>query len=119
MRDRGRVDRFNRPMENLRISITQRCGMACVFCHAEGQFASEDVLSPEQIETVAKVGREFGVRHVKLSGGEPTLRRELPEIVERVRRWSDEVSMVTTGHTLAPIAGELKDAGVDRVNISV
>ena len=119
MRDRGRVDRFNRPMENLRISITQRCGMACAFCHAEGQFASEDVLSPGQIETVAKVGREFGVRHVKLSGGEPTLRRELPEIVERVRRWSDEVSMVTTGHTLAPIAGELKDAGLDRVNISV
>ncbi|HEX9710868.1 MAG TPA: GTP 3',8-cyclase MoaA [Candidatus Thermoplasmatota archaeon] len=112
-------DRFNRPMENLRISITQRCGMSCAFCHAEGQFSAEDVVSPEQIETAVRVGREFGIRQVKLSGGEPMLRRELAEIVERSKRWADEVSMVTTGTSLAHQAGALKDAGLDRVNISV
>jgi cyclic pyranopterin phosphate synthase len=112
-------DRFNRPMENLRISITQRCGMSCAFCHAEGQFSAEDVVSPDQIETVVRVGRAFGVRSVKLSGGEPMLRLELPEIIERSKRWADEVSMVTTATSLAPQAGALRDAGLDRVNISV
>lgn len=113
------VDRFNRPMENLRISVTNRCGMACEFCHAEGQFAAEDVVTPDQIETAVRVGATFGVRQVKLTGGEPTLRRELPEIIERAKRWVEEVSMVTAGYTLPPIAGALRDAGLDRVNISV
>lgn len=112
-------DRFNRPMENLRVSITQRCGMSCSFCHAEGQMSAEDVITPEQIETTVRVGRDFGIRQVKLSGGEPLLRRELHEIVERSKRWADEVSMVTTGTSLAPQAAALKDAGLDRVNISV
>lgn len=112
-------DRYNRPMENLRVSITQRCGMACSFCHAEGQMSAEDVVTPEQIETVVRVGRDFGVRQVKLSGGEPLLRKELAEIIERSKRWSDEVSMVTTATSLAPQAGALRDAGLDRVNISV
>src|SRR2546428_3541676 len=113
------IDRFGRPMDNLRVSVTQRCGMACEFCHAEGQMAAEDVLSPEQIETVVRVGAQFGVREVKLSGGEPTLRRELVEIVERSKRWVDSVSMVTTGYTLPGLAGPLAEAGLDRVNISV
>jgi cyclic pyranopterin phosphate synthase len=114
-----RLDRFQRPMENLRVSVTNRCGMACEFCHAEGQFAAEDVVTPEQIETAVKVGAEFGIRHVKLTGGEPTLRRELPEIIERSKRWAEEVSMVTAGYTLPTMAHALRDAGLDRVNISV
>lgn len=76
-------------------------------------------MTPEQIETVVRVGVEFGVREVKLSGGEPTLRRELVDIVERSKRWVDTVSMVTTGYTLPGLAGPLRDAGLDRVNISV
>jgi cyclic pyranopterin phosphate synthase len=119
MTDVVRLDRFHRPMENLRISITDRCGMACEFCHAEGQFAAEDVLTPDQIETAVRIGSTFGVRQVKLTGGEPTLRRELPEIIERSRRWVEDVSMVTAGYTLPPMAGLLRDAGLDRVNISV
>jgi len=113
------MDRFGRPIDNLRISITNRCGMACEFCHAEGQFSAEDVVTPDQIETAVKVGRQFGVRQVKITGGEPTLRRELPEIVERAKRWADDVSMVTTGYTLSSMAAGLKDAGLDRVNVSV
>jgi cyclic pyranopterin phosphate synthase len=68
---------------------------------------------------VVKVGSTFGIREVKFSGGEPTLRRDLPEIVERASRWADDLSMVTTGYTLPALAGELKDAGLGRVNISV
>jgi cyclic pyranopterin phosphate synthase len=117
--DAPRLDRFHRPMENLRVSITNRCGMACEFCHAEGQFAAEDVVSPDQIETAVRVGAEFGIRQVKITGGEPTLRRELVEIVERARPWVDEVSMVTAGYTLPHLAGALADAGLSRVNISV
>lgn len=113
------IDRFGRPMDNLRVSITNRCGMACEFCHAEGQFASEDVVTPSQIEAVVRVGSSFGVRHLKLTGGEPTLRTELAEIIERSRPYVDEVSMVTTGYTLPTMAGDLKDAGLDRVNVSV
>src|SRR5690349_6958820 len=113
------LDRFQRPMENLRVSVTNRCGMACEFCHAEGQFAAEDVVTPEQIEMTVKVGAAFGIRHVKLTGGEPTLRRELPEIIERSKRWAEEVSMVTAGYTLPTMAHTLREAGLDRVNISV
>jgi cyclic pyranopterin phosphate synthase len=93
--------------------------MACEFCHAEGQFAAEDVITPAQIETAVRVGSEFGVRELKLTGGEPTLRREVAEIIERSRPFVDEISMVTAGYTLPHVAGALKDAGLDRVNVSV
>lgn len=119
MAERPRVDRFGRPTDNLRVSITNRCGMACEFCHAEGQFASEDVLTPGQIETAVRVGAGFGIRRLKLTGGEPTLRPELAEIIERSRPYVDDISMVTTGYTLPSLAGALKDAGLDRVNVSV
>lgn len=113
------TDRFGRPVDNLRISITNRCGMACEFCHAEGQFSAEDVVAPDQIETAVKVGAHFGIKQVKITGGEPTLRRELSEIIERTKRWVEEVSMVTAGYTLPSMAGDLKDAGLDRVNVSL
>jgi len=119
MSNAPRTDRFGRPLENLRVSITNRCGMACEFCHAEGQFSAEDVVTPEQIETTIRVGAEFGVRSVKLTGGEPTLRRELPEIISLARPWVEDLSMVTAGYTLPAMAGELKDAGLDRLNVSV
>lgn len=119
MTEAPRRDRYNRPMDNLRVSITNRCAMACEFCHAEGQLSSEDVVTPDQIETTVKVGAQFGVRQLKITGGEPTLRPELAEIIERSRRWVDDLSMVTTGYTLPALAGALKDAGLDRVNVSV
>jgi cyclic pyranopterin phosphate synthase len=68
---------------------------------------------------VVHVGTEFGISEVKLSGGEPTLRNELPEIVERAKRHVKTVSMVTTGYTLPTLARPLREAGLDHVNVSV
>ena len=76
-------------------------------------------LSSKEIYLVAKVAKEFGVTSVKLTGGEPTLRRDLTEIVRLLKSLGLEVSMTTNGFLLDRLAGELKEAGLDRVNVSL
>ncbi|MCI4360412.1 MAG: GTP 3',8-cyclase MoaA [Thermoplasmata archaeon] len=112
-------DRYDRDVSDLRISLTQRCNLACVFCHMEGQPESTAELTPAQIESVVRAGAQIGINRVKLTGGEPTLRTDLLDIVRRIRPHVRELSMTTNGIRLAPIAAELKAAGLDRVNISL
>ena len=112
-------DRYGREVSDLRISLTQRCNLACVFCHMEGQPVSTEELTPAEIEAVVRAGAEVGIRHVKLTGGEPTLRTDLLEIVRRIRPHVRELSMTTNGIRLGPIAADLRAAGLDRVNISL
>ncbi|MCI4334263.1 MAG: GTP 3',8-cyclase MoaA [Thermoplasmata archaeon] len=112
-------DRYGREVTDLRVSLTQRCNLRCVFCHMEGQPVAREELSPEQIERVVHAASLGGIRHVKLTGGEPTLRTDVVEIVSRLRPWVDELSMTTNGLRLVELAEPLRRAGLDRVNVSL
>lgn len=112
-------DRFGREATDLRISLTQRCNLRCVFCHMEGQPAATEELPPEAIEAVVRAGTRIGIDRVKLTGGEPTLRTDLPEIVRRISPLVKEVSMTTNGLLLDRLAGPLRAAGLTRVNVSL
>jgi len=113
------IDRFGRPIEDLRITLTHVCNFKCFFCHMEGEGDSFYGVSRQGIVNVAKVSKEFGVRTIKLTGGEPTLRRDLFEIIGDLSSLGFEVSMTTNGFLLSDLAGKLKEAGLSRVNVSL
>jgi cyclic pyranopterin phosphate synthase len=112
-------DSFGREVNELRISLTQRCNLACVFCHMEGQPPSPLELTPEEFERTVRAAVRLGIRRVKLTGGEPTLRSDVVEIVHRISPLLEEVSMTTNGLRLDQLARPLRDAGLARVNISL
>lgn len=112
-------DRFGRETTDLRISLTQRCNLRCVFCHMEGQPVASEELSAGEIETIVRAATQVGIDRVKLTGGEPTLRTDLVEIVERVSPLVREVSMTTNGLKLEALAAPLRHAGLARVNVSL
>lgn len=115
------LDAYGRPTYNLRISVTSKCNLKCIFCHAEGNDVFLDQLNPEGIEKVTKVASSYGVRKVKITGGEPLIRKDIVEIVNRVASVEDiqEVSMVTNATLLEPLAGSLKKAGLKRLNVNI
>ena len=111
-------DLYNRPVSNLRISLTPKCNLSCIYCHAEGENASEKQLSAEEIGEILRIAAGFNIRSVKFTGGEPTLRTDLVEIIGSVPHGM-ESSMTTNGTLLAYCAADLKRAGLARVNISL
>lgn len=116
------LDRFSRPLLNLRISITDSCNLECFYCHNEGQFLAHSLMSPEEILTIARVATNLGVENVKITGGEPLLREDLQKILADLRsiRAVKRISMVTNGRLLSlSTAKNLRKAGLDRVNISL
>ncbi len=113
-------DRFGRPVTNLRISLTQKCNFRCFFCHREGQhFSSTNEMTPEEIERLVRIASRFGIRKVKLTGGEPTVREDILEIVRRIKPYVIDLSMTTNGSRLKELAKPLAKAGLDRVNVSL
>jgi cyclic pyranopterin phosphate synthase len=112
-------DRYGREVSDLRVSLTQRCNLKCVFCHMEGQPVARDELSTAEIARVVAAGARVGIDRVKLTGGEPTLRTDLPELVAALRPMVRELSMTTNGLLLEELAGPLRAAGLDRVNVSL
>ncbi|QXJ33371.1 GTP 3',8-cyclase MoaA [Saccharolobus shibatae] len=114
------IDRFGRPLEDLRITLTHACNFECFFCHMEGEEGDNYILSKEDILLVAKVAKNFGINSVKLTGGEPTLRRDLVEIVRGLKQLGyRDVSMTTNGFLLKDLTYKLKLAGLDRINVSL
>lgn len=118
------VDDFGREVSGIRISLTDRCNFDCVYCHNEGLGDTrgplepqEDELTPDQVIQVLDVASEFDITTVKFTGGEPMLREDLEEIIERTPA-SFEVSMTTNGTFLPGRADALKSAGLERVNVS-
>ncbi len=120
------TDRHGRIVTDLRISVTRRCNFRCVYCHDEGQgpvlrptARVPEEMTPEHVERIVRVGAGFDVRSVKFTGGEPLLRTDLVEIVERTRRHVEDVSLTTNGAFLADQAASLAAAGLRRINVSV
>ncbi len=106
----------------MRISITQRCNFRCRYCHHEGiTETSHNEMTPQEIKRIVSLGVRFGVRKVKLTGGEPLVREDVVEIVEGIAgvKGIEDLSMTTNAYYLADYAHELKRAGLDRVNISL
>ncbi len=117
-------DSFGREVTGLRVSLTDRCNFDCVYCHNEGlgdtrgpMDPQDDEMTTDEVVRVVEVAEEFGVRKVKYTGGEPMLRGDLEEIVERTPD-SMEVSLTTNGTFLPGRAEELVEAGLERVNVS-
>lgn len=115
------LDSYGRLTYNLRISVTSKCNLNCIFCHKEGNNVLEDKLTPEVIEEVVKIATSYGARKVKITGGEPLIRKDIIEIVNRVSsvQGIQELSMVTNASLLEPLAEPLKKAGLDRVNVNI
>jgi GTP 3',8-cyclase len=111
-------DPYNRPVSNLRVSVTPECNLSCIYCHREGEKAPQQPLSTREIGDVLSTAAKFDIRSVKFTGGEPLLRKDLVDIVRLVPD-SMESSITTNGILLADYAGELKEAGMSRVNISL
>ncbi|MDI3474696.1 MAG: 3,8-cyclase [Thermococcaceae archaeon] len=113
-------DRFGRPVTNLRISLTQECNYRCFFCHREGQrFPTRNEITPDEIERLVRIASRLGIRKVKLTGGEPTVREDIIEIVRRIKPYVIDLSMTTNGSRLKELAKPLAKAGLDRVNVSL
>jgi len=120
------ADAFGREVTDLRISVTKRCNFGCVYCHDEGlgpvarpRAAHGEEITPAEVERLVSIGREFGVRSVKFTGGEPLVRDDLEEIVARTVRHIADVSLTTNGSMLEGRAETLRDAGLKRVNVSL
>lgn len=107
----------------LRISVTDRCNLRCMYCMPHNGvefFQKADLLQPADFEAVARVAMGFGVRHLKITGGEPTVRPDVVEIAERLSALGpDDLSLTTNGMQLVRLAEPLRRAGVDRLTLSL
>ena len=123
------IDKHGRTVRDLRISVTDRCNFRCTYCMpAEGMtwLDRSEVLTFEEIERVSRICVErFGIDSLRLTGGEPTVRAHLPRLITQLAalRLADgskpDIALTTNGATLRNIAGELRDAGLDRINVSL
>ncbi len=121
------TDTLNRPLHDLRISITDRCNFRCVYCMPKEVFGPDyqflhrdQILTFEEITRLARIFVDHGVRKIRLTGGEPLVRRDLPILVGMLAKIPDlDLTMTTNGALLARQARALKDAGLKRVTVSL
>jgi len=118
------ADAAGRVVEYVRVSVTDRCDMRCVYCMpAEGMdfVGRKELLTYEEIERIVRALAPFGVRSVRITGGEPLIRRDIVELIRRVAAVPgvDDVAMTTNARLLRKNAAELKAAGLRRVNVSL
>lgn len=118
------IDRFDRQIEYVRISVTDRCDLRCIYCMPEGFKDFEEPahwLSFNEIERLVRVLAHMGIARVRLTGGEPLLRRNLAELVCRLTALPGikDISLSTNGTQLTKYATTLKQAGVSRINVSL
>ncbi|MCU4173735.1 GTP 3',8-cyclase MoaA [Carboxylicivirga sp. N1Y90] len=118
------LDPFKRHINYLRISVTDRCNLRCRYCMPEegiDMIAHEDILSFEEIEDLVRLSVEQGVTKIRLTGGEPLVRKGIVNLVQMIANIEgvDDLAMTTNGILLEAMATDLKDAGLQRVNISL
>jgi cyclic pyranopterin phosphate synthase len=119
-------DSYNRPIRDLRVSLTDRCNFRCFYClpHGEPPIApKEQMLSYEEIDYVCEIFVSLGIEKIRLTGGEPMLRRDIETIIRKLSRLKSsglqDLALTTNGYYLPDRAQSLKDAGLDRVTISL
>jgi len=120
----GIIDSSGRSINYLRISVTDRCNLRCIYCmplKGVPQMPHSELLSYEEIQTVVRAAAELGVSKIRLTGGEPLVRSELPKLVRMLSQIEgiEELSLTTNGVFLKRYALELKQAGLSRVNVSL
>jgi GTP 3',8-cyclase len=122
------TDQLGRPLRDLRISVTDRCNFRCTYCMPKEHYdenyeflSRKEYLSFEEIERLVRVFVRFGVAKVRLTGGEPLLRKNLAGLIGRIRRvvGIDDIAMTTNGYLLKDQALQLKNAGLNRVTVSL
>ncbi len=117
------VDSFGRVATDLRVSVTDKCDLRCLYCMPEEGLTwtpTEELLTFDEMERLVKIMHSLGVDTVRLTGGEPLLRRDLPDLIRRIKAIGiQHVAMTTNGTMLAKHAIALKEAGLDRVNVSL
>ena len=117
-------DRYGREINYLRISLTDRCNLRCVYCmplHGLTFVPNENLLTAQELEKVVRAAVDTGFKKVRLTGGEPTLRHDIVEVVHRLTHINgvEQVVMTTNGYRLPHIAQDLANVGLKRVNIHV
>jgi cyclic pyranopterin phosphate synthase len=120
------IDPFGRKVTYLRVSVTDRCDFRCTYCMAEDMafLPKKDLLSLEELDRLTTVFIEKGVRKLRLTGGEPLVRKNVMHLVRQISRHLvsgalDELTLTTNGSQLSKYAGELADCGVKRINVSL
>lgn len=119
-------DRYGREITHIRISVTQRCNLNCPYCHREGEtrkrkkeIENRKEISPSEIKRIVTAASKLGIRKIKITGGEPLLRKDIVEIVRKISevKGIEDISMTTNGFFLDKFAHQLKNNGLKRVNI--
>ena len=118
------IDRFGRVHNNLRISVTDRCNIRCFYCMPADNvefMPRAELLTFEEIERVVRIGTSVGIDRVRLTGGEPLVRRDLHLLIAKLAAIPGiiDIGLTTNGVLLAEQAQQLKDAGLQRLNISL
>ncbi len=112
------VDSYGRKVTGLRIALTPRCNLNCIYCHHEGEVKPDGEISDEMVASVTRAAAQLGVRSIKFTGGEPLLRHDLAGLIREMPQELN-LSLTTNGILLAEQARSLAMAGLDRVNVSL
>ena len=122
------VDTLQRPLRDLRLSVTDRCNFRCRYCMPEEIFgadypflSSDKILSFDEMERLTRIFVSLGVKKVRITGGEPLLRKNLPELIHRLKLIDgvEDIAVTTNGSLLKKFAPELSSAGLSRVTVSL
>lgn len=122
------LDKLQRPLKDLRISVTDRCNFRCRYCMPEEIFgpdysflSNDKILSFDEIERITRIFVSLGVRKLRITGGEPLLRRGLPQLIERLNKIAgvEDIGLTTNGSLLKKFAPDLYKAGLSRVTVSL
>jgi GTP 3',8-cyclase len=122
------TDTLNRPLRDLRISVTDRCNFRCPYCMPKEVFGRDwaflpraHLLSFEELVRLARIFVDHGIEKIRLTGGEPLLRRDLPRLIEMLARIDGvrDLTLTTNGSLLARLARDLKQAGLERITVSL
>ncbi|MBY7142072.1 GTP 3',8-cyclase MoaA [Virgibacillus sp. NKC19-3] len=122
------TDKLGRPLQDLRISVTDRCNFRCTYCMPREIFGKDYPFMPkdhllnfEEIERLGKIFVQLGVKKIRLTGGEPLMRKDLPVLIEKLASIDglEDIGLTTNASLLASQAQKLKDAGLKRVNVSL
>jgi len=118
-------DNFNRNIDYLRISIIDRCNLRCIYCMPEEGITNllphHEILSYEEILKIVEIGVDLGITKIRITGGEPLLRKGIVSFIERLARIEGirDIGMTTNGVLLKKFAKDLYNAGLKRVNVSL